>query len=281
MTSLATDPARAHAVRPRIVYRHSAIVRVTHWINALCFALLLMSGLQIFNAHPALYWGQASTFDRPFLSLGAEEGANGDVKGVTTVLGHSFNTTGILGASRDDAGEMAARGFPTWITIHSYQDLATGRRWHFFFAWILALNGLVYFGNLVTKRRMTRDFALSLAELRSIPHAIVDHARLRFPKGDAALHYNVLQKLAYLSVIIAFPVLVLAGLTMSPGVDSGFPWLLELFGGRQSARTIHFLLASYLVLFLLVHLVVVLVSGVFNDMRSMITGRYRIEEEKP
>lgn len=281
MSSLATDPAGAHAVRPRIVYRHSAIVRVTHWINALCFVLLLMSGLQIFNAHPALYWGQASTFDRPFLSLGAEEDANGVVKGVTTVLGHSFNTTGVLGASRDDDGEMAARGFPTWITIPSYQDLATGRRWHFFFAWILALNGLVYFGNLIAKRRVTRDFALSSAELRSIPHAILEHTRLRFPKGDAALHYNVLQKLAYLSVIIAFPVLILAGLTMSPGVDSGFPWLLELFGGRQSARTIHFLLASYLVLFLLVHLIMVLVSGVFNNMRSMITGRYRIEEENP
>ncbi len=281
MSSLATEPVAAMPARSRVVYRHSALVRVTHWINALCFVLLLMSGLQIFNAHPSLYWGQASSFDHPFISLDAVQDANGDVKGVTTVLGHSFNTTGVLGASRDDDGEMAARGFPTWITIPSYQDLATGRRWHFFFAWILALNGLVYFGNLIAKRRVTRDFALSLAELRSIPHSILEHARLRFPKGDAALHYNVLQKLAYLSVIIAFPILILAGLTMSPGVDSGFPWLLELFGGRQSARTIHFLLASYLVLFLLVHLVMVLVSGLFNNLRSMITGRYRIEEEKP
>ncbi len=280
MSSLATDPVAADAVHPRVVYRHSAIVRVTHWINALCFALLLMSGLQIFNAHSSLYWGQASSFGHPFISLDAVEDADGGVKGVTTVLGHSFDTTGVLGASRDDSGEMAARGFPTWITIPSYQDLATGRRWHFFFAWIFALNGLAYFGNLIAKRRLTRDFLPSLAELRSIPHAIVEHARLRFPRGEAALHYNVLQKLAYLSVIVALPILILAGLTMSPGIDSGFPWLLDLFGGRQSARTVHFLLAWYLVFFVVVHLIMVLVSGVFNNMRAMITGRYRIEEDR-
>ena len=277
MSSFASDPTAA--APPRVIYRHTLLVRVTHWINALCFALLLMSGLQIFNAHPALYWGAASTFDRPFLALTAEQNADGDVKGVTTLFGHSFTTTGVLGASRDDEGDMAARGFPTWITIPSYQDLATGRRWHFFFAWILALNGCLYFVNLLIRRRLTRDFAPTLIELRSIPHAIVEHARLRFPKGDAALRYNVLQKLAYLSVLVAFPILILAGLTMSPGMDSMFPWLLDLFGGRQSARAIHFIAASYLVLFLLVHVVMVLVSGVFNNMRSMITGRYRIEED--
>ena len=279
MSSFVSRPAEAASPGARLVYRHSLLVRLTHWVNALCFALLLMSGLQIFNAHPALYWGQASTFDRPFLALTADEDANGDVRGVTSLWGHSVTTTGVLGASRDENGEIAARGFPSWITIPSYQDLATGRRWHFFFAWILALNGLVYVANLLVRRRLTRDFLPTLGEIRSIPHAILEHARLRFPKGDEALHYNVLQKLAYLSVIVALPILILAGLTMSPGVDSAFPWLLDLFGGRQSARAVHFIAASYLVLFLLVHIVMVLVSGVFNNMRSMITGRYRIEEE--
>jgi thiosulfate reductase cytochrome b subunit len=281
MSASAEEVSTAPAVRARrVVYRHSVVVRATHWINALCLVILLMSGLQIFNAHPALYWGNASTFDKPFFALTAEEKANGDVKGVTYILGKSFTTTGILGASRDEEGEMAARGFPTWITIPSYQDLATGRRWHFFFAWLLVLNGLVYIGNLFIKRRLTRDFLPTARELRSIPHSVWEHLRLRFPKGDEALHYNVLQKLAYLSVIIALPILVLAGLTMSPGIDSGFPWLLSLFGGRQSARAIHFLAASYLVLFLAVHLVMVVVSGVLNNMRSMITGRYVIEEDR-
>jgi thiosulfate reductase cytochrome b subunit len=281
MSSLAGH-ASATAASPRVVYRHSALVRLTHWINALCFVLLLMSGLQIFNAHPALYWGDASTFDRPFFALTAKENADGEVvKGVTTVFGRSFTTTGVLGASRNEDGEMEERGFPSWITIPSYQDLATGRRWHFFFAWILALNGLVYVANILVRRRLTRDFLPTVGELRSIPRSILEHARLRFPKGDEALHYNVLQKLAYLTVIVALPVLVLAGLTMSPGIDSAFPWLLNLFGGRQSARGVHFILASYLVLFLLVHIVMVLLSGVFNNMRSMITGRYRIEEASP
>jgi thiosulfate reductase cytochrome b subunit len=281
MSSLTSTSIEQPARGPRIVYRHALVVRATHWINALCFVLLLMSGLQIFNAHPALYWGNISTFAHPFVSLDGQEDANGDVKGVTTIAGHSFDTTGLLGASRDDSGEMTARGFPRWITIPSYQDLATGRRWHFFFAWILVLNGVVYLLNLIAKRRLTRDFLPSFAELRSIPHSVLEHARLRFPRGDAALHYNVLQKLAYLSVIVALPILILAGLTMSPGMDSSFPWLLQLFGGRQSARTVHFLLASYLTLFLLVHLIMVLISGVFNNLRSMITGRYRIEGDAP
>jgi thiosulfate reductase cytochrome b subunit len=276
MTSSATNvPLDA---TPRVIARHSLLVRLTHWINALCFAFLLMSGLQIFNAHPALNFGNKTDFHHPLLELAARQNADGDIKGVTTVFGHSFNTTGFLGASRDESGEIAAHGFPSWATIPSYQDLATGRRWHFFFAWILAINGLVYFINLFARRHIG-DFIPTLSDWRDIPHAIVEHARLRFPKGDAALRYNVLQKLAYLSVIIAFPVLILAGLTMSPGMDSTFPWLLSLFGGRQSARTIHFIAAFYLVGFIVVHIAMVLLSGFFNNMRSMITGRYRIEEE--
>jgi thiosulfate reductase cytochrome b subunit len=264
----------------RIVYRHTLLVRVTHWVNAACFAILLMSGLQIFNAHPALYWGNRSEFDQPLLAMTAREDNGGSVTaGVTTVLGQSFTTTGLLGASRDENGQLSERGFPSWITIPSYQDLATGRRWHFFFAWLLVLNGAVYVANLLARRHL-RDFLPSGRELRSIPESIREHARLHFPKGDAALRYNVLQKLAYLSVIFALPILALAGLTMSPGVDAAFPWLVSLFGGRQSARTIHFLAAFYLVGFVIVHIVMVLVSGFFNNMVSMITGRYAIEEDR-
>jgi thiosulfate reductase cytochrome b subunit len=264
----------------RVIYRHTLLVRVTHWVNVICLTILLMSGLQIFNAHPALYWGNRSTFDQPLLALTGREDAGGSVvKGVTTILGKSFPTTGVLGASRDENGELAERGFPRWITIPSYQDLATGRRWHFFFAWLLVLNGAVYVANLLVRRHL-RDFLPSGRELRSIPESIREHLRLRFPKGDAALHYNVLQKLAYLSVIVALPILVLAGLTMSPALDAAFPWLVSLFGGRQSARTIHFLLAFYLVGFVIIHVVMVLISGFLNNMISMITGRYAIEEDR-
>jgi thiosulfate reductase cytochrome b subunit len=263
----------------RVIYRHSALVRITHWINAICFVFLLMSGLQIFNAYPALNWGIRSDFDKPILALKGRQEDDGSIKGVTTILGKSFTTTGFLGASRDESGQLAERGFPSWITIPSYQDLATGRRWHFFFAWLLVLNGAVYAANLFARRHL-KDFVPSGRELQSIPSSIWQHLRLRFPKGDEALHYNVLQKLAYLSVLIALPILVLAGLTMSPAIDATFPWLLSLFGGRQSARTIHFIAAFYLVGFVVVHIVMVLISGFLNNMVSMITGRYAIEEER-
>jgi thiosulfate reductase cytochrome b subunit len=263
----------------RVILRHSVLVRVTHWINALCFFILLMSGLQIFNAHPALYWGNKSTFSDPFLALTAQQTSDSSLEGVTTIFGKSFPTTGVLGASRDENNELAERGFPSWATIPSYQDLATGRRWHFFFAWLLVLNGSLYVVNLLAGRHIG-DFLPSARELRSIPASIWAHLRLHFPKGDEALHYNVLQKLAYLFVIIAFPILVLAGLTMSPGMDAAFPWLVELFGGRQSARAIHFILAFALLGFVIVHVVMVLISGVVNNMVSMITGRYKIEEER-
>jgi thiosulfate reductase cytochrome b subunit len=281
MAAISSASATGRGAVPRIVLRHSAVVRVCHWVNAVCFVILLMSGLQIFNANPQLSWGRATDFQNPLLSFSGRENDDGELTGgLTTLLGHAFDTTGVFGASRAADGQLEERGFPSWATLPADQDLATGRRWHFFFAWLLVLNGLVYVVNLFAGRHI-RDLAPTVHDLRELPQAILDHARLRFPKGEAALHYNVLQKLAYLSVVIAFPILVLAGLTMSPAMNAAFPWLLVIFHGRQSARTVHFILAGFLVAFVLVHLVMVLVSGVVNNLRSMITGRYRIPEETP
>ena len=264
----------------RLVKRHSALVRVCHWINAIAFVFLAMSGMQIFNADPALNFGKRTDFDHPFFQMRALESNEKIVRGETVIFGVPFNTTGVLGASRGDSGQLEDHGFPPWVTIPSVQDLATGRRWHFFFAWILFFNGLVYVANLVWGRRLS-EFVPTLADLRALPHTVIEHVKLKFPHGEEALHYNVLQKLAYLSVIIAFPILILAGLTMSPGVDSAFPFLQDLFGGRQSARSVHFLLAAYLVFFLLVHLIMVVLSGPLNNLRGMITGRYKIVEDTP
>ena len=261
------------------VRRHSGLVRVCHWVNALAFCFLVMSGLQIFNAHPELNFGLKTNFDHPGFALRANE-SGGDIKGETVVLGRVFDTTGWLGASQGADGTLEPHGFPGWATLPSIQDLATGRRWHFFFAWILVLNGLVYAIHWLLRRRWG-EFVPNRADWRALPHTFVEHIKLKFPHGVEALRYNVLQKLAYLSVLIAFPILILAGLTMSPGMDAGFPWLLVLFGGRQSARSIHFILAAYLVFFLLVHLVMVVLSGPINNLRGMITGRYRITEGAP
>ncbi len=263
-------------------YRHSLVVRITHWVNVLCMTLLLMSGLQIFNAHPALYIGHKSTFDDPVLTMGTVHGADGTPVGVTEILGKQFNTTGVFGLSKVSGDRLASRGFPSWITLPGYQDLATGRRWHFFFAWLFVINGLVYVGYTIASGHW-RQLVPSGAQLRHIGASIREHLLLRFPKGEEAKSYNVLQKLAYFGVIVVLlPILILAGLTMSPGMDSAFPWLVDLFGGRQTARTIHFIAATLIVLFVLVHVIMVLISGVFNNIRSMITGRYRIDDvEEP
>jgi thiosulfate reductase cytochrome b subunit len=261
---------------PEVIYRHSVLVRVTHWVNALALLVLLMSGMQIFNAHPALYLGSKSDFEHPVLSMMALENYDG-VRGVTEVLGHSFDTTGVLGLSRGTLGDLEARGFPSWATLPGYQDLSTGRRWHFFFAWLFVLNGLAYLLWSFGSRHVQRDLAPSSDELKHIGSSVVEHARLKFPKGEAAKSYNVLQKLAYLAVVFGLlPLMLATGLAMSPGMDAGYPILLDFFGGRQSARTIHFLTASGIVIFVAVHLIMVLITGVWNNLRSMITGRYVI-----
>jgi thiosulfate reductase cytochrome b subunit len=235
-----------------------------------------MSGLQIFNAHPSLNFGQVTTFDpaetgpnRLVLDIG-----NNGRQGVTSILGHSFDTTGVLGVS-ETADGLAARAFPSWLTIPPEQDLAQGRRWHFLFAWILVLDGALYLAYGLVSGHLLRDIWPRLRDWRDIPHDIRAHLRLQFTHGPEAPRYNVLQKLAYAFVLfIVLPVLVLAGLEMSPGVDSIAPWLRDLFGGRQSARTIHFIMAWTLVGFVLVHVVMVVLSGPFNNLRSMITGRF-------
>jgi thiosulfate reductase cytochrome b subunit len=263
-----------------LVRRHSGVTRITHWINVLALSLLLMSGLQIFNAHGALYWGAKSNFERPWLAIGAAE-RNGQTAGVTRVAGHAFVTTGVLGWS-GEPGAREQRAFPAWATVPSWRDLAWGRRWHFFFAWVFAINGFAYLAWGLLGGHIRRDLWPTRDQLKPghLWHEIVTHARLRFPKGEEAKSYNALQKLAYLAVaLVLLPLMVATGLTMSPGVDAGFPWLVDLFGGRQSARSIHFICANLIVLFVIVHLAMVVASGLWNNIRSMVTGRYAVEVE--
>ncbi|MCC7266418.1 MAG: cytochrome b/b6 domain-containing protein [Caulobacteraceae bacterium] len=257
------------------IRRHSLPVRIAHWVNAAAFVLLLASGLQIFNAHPALYWGQKSDFDRPWVAMTPSGSADGRLIGVTEVAGRRFDTTNLLGVS-----DGQARGFPAWATLPSYRSLAEGRRWHFAMAWLFAINGALYLLWTFLSGHLFRDLwpTREQSRPRHIFKDILDHARLRFPKGEEARRYNVIQKWAYLAVILVLlPLMVLTGLCMSPGFNAVAPWLVEAFGGRQSARTIHFLSASGLVLFFLVHLSLVALSGLWNNLRSMVTGRYAIE----
>ena len=214
--------------------------------------------------------------------MGAYE-SGGHLRGVTLV-GHTvFHTTGVLGASQLN-GVWMSRAWPPWLTLPSEQYLALGRRWHFFFAWVFAINGAIYLATALLSGHLKRDLAPTFDQLkpRHVLAEVWDHLRLRFPKGEEAKRYNVLQKGAYLGVaLVLLPLMVLTGMTMSPSLDADFPWLIDLFQGRQSARSIHFITASLIVLFFFVHIVMVVLSGTWNNVRSMITGRYAIEAEPP
>jgi thiosulfate reductase cytochrome b subunit len=279
--ALPADPAAMRAAARR-VYRHRLPVRLMHWVNVVCLTILLMSGLTIFNAHPALYWGRDSTFADPWVSIGAVRAPGGGIQGVTTIAGHRFATDGVLGASTvGDASTKTARAFPSWATIPGPQWLSMGRHWHFFFAWLFVLNGIAYVLYALFSGHLKRDLLPTRAELRRIGASIVDHLRFRHPTGAAAARYNVLQNLTYLVVIFGLlPLVIVAGMAMSPRLDAVFPGWVGLLGGRQSARTLHFLAATGLLLFVLVHLFEVLVNGAWNQIRSMVTGWYALPAEK-
>ena len=267
-----TLPTSNVVVKERL-YRHTLPVRLGHWLNVVCLFILIMSGLQIFNAHPALYWGDRSDRDRPLLSIRAVRTEDGNIRGITTILGHSFDTTGVFGYSNG-----SGRAFPSWATIPSGRWLAMGRQWHLFFAWVFVINGLIFTVYALMSRHLTRDLAPTGKDLGEIGKAVKDHLRLRHPKGDEARRYNVLQKLAYLGVIFVLaPLIVLTGLTMSPTIDTAFPWLLTIFGGRQAARTIHFIACFTFVGFIVIHVGQVILTGFFNNIRSMVTGWFAIK----
>lgn len=248
--SVIAEPHEAEPPAPppqRTAYRHRLPTRLWHWVNALAVFVMLMSGLMIFNAHPHLYWGQyGANFDHPWLTF-------------------------------------RSRPFPGWATIPSTYNLAAARRWHLAFAWLLVVGLVLFLITSLINRHAQRDLAPTRDEVKPshVWHDISEHARLRFPTGDAALRYNILQKFSYVAVIfVLLPLMVLTGLTMSPGVDAAWPWLLDLFGGRQSARSIHFICAFLLLAFIVVHLVMVVLAGPINEVRSMITGRFRVPPDR-
>jgi thiosulfate reductase cytochrome b subunit len=275
ITASAATLEAAPAAAARRIYRHRLPVRLMHWINVVCLTILLGSGLNIFNAHPALYWGHDSVTVQPWLMLYGQNTAGGPV-GKARFAGTDFQTTGVLGVSKVN-GQDTFRGFPSWATIPGPQWLAMARHWHLFFAWIFVLNGIAYVLYAILSRHLVRDLIPTRLELRNIGRSIVDHLKFRHPTGDAAVRYNVLQSLAYLVVIfLLLPGVVLAGMALSPRLDTVFTGWVDLLGGRQSARSLHFLAAAGLVLFVIVHVVEVFIAGVWNEMRSMITGWYRV-----
>jgi thiosulfate reductase cytochrome b subunit len=274
----AAHEATAKPARGPLVYRQTAWTRVTHWIWAVSLFFLLLSGLQIFNAHPALYIGDQSgfQFENHVLAIYSEKTDAGRI-GVTEVFGAKFDTTGVLGLSGDRP--VQARAFPSWATVPTGQNLATGRVIHFFFAWILVGTLIVWLVAGLFSRHVQRDLVPTFSDIRRLPRDVIDHIRLRF---HHVREYNTLQKLAYAGVLfVLLPVMILTGLCMSPGANAAVPWLPELFGGRQTARTIHFVAMLLLVGFFLIHMLMILLAGPLNELRSIVTGWYRTDPPPP
>ncbi|MDI1281546.1 cytochrome b/b6 domain-containing protein [Brevundimonas sp.] len=234
--------ARPDRLRPggRVaVWRHPLWVRVTHWLNVVAVVVLIMSGLNILAAHPHLYWGLRSTFADPWLST-------------PTV--------------------------PNWLLIPQGRNLAEARHWHFLFAWVFVLNGLAYLAWGLGSGRFRRQLWPTRTDLGGLWASVREHARFHFPKDEEARTYNVIQKLTYLAmVLIILPMMLVTGLSMSPGFNAIGGVLLDVMGGRQSARTLHFLSAGLIVGFIVIHVGLVIWTGLVNNMRAMITGWFVLE----
>lgn len=257
----------------RLIYRYVLAIRLSHWLWVVAFAVLVSSGLQIFNASANLDASDKSDPARRVLSIGSP--AQG--VGTTTIFGHTFVTTGWLGWTDDGMGSRGPRAFPGWLTIPGYQDLAGGRRWHFFFAWIAALCWIAWLIAAAVRGNL-RDMVLRPSDVPKLWPMQAYYLKLR---KEPPLHgtYNPLQKAAYTAVLfVVAPFVVLTGLALSPGIDAIANPLTVLLGGRQFARLWHFAGMLALLAFFAIHTFQVATQGVVNQMRSMITGWYRAGE---
>ena len=232
--------------------RHRIATRIWHWVTAVTILILIGSGMVISDAHPHLYWGQyGANYDTPWLSL----------------------------PRFVDFGPVIG----DWqITIPSYYSLSLARRWHLLFALVLAFGLLAFMVVSVVNRHFQRDLRVRLRDLRgrALWADFKAHLALRFHDPERPGAYNIFQKLSYVGVIfVLIPLMIFTGLAISPGMDAAWPWLLDVFGGRQSARSVHFICAALLTLFIIVHLALVILAGPVNEVRSMITGRWRVPED--
>lgn len=215
--------------------RHALSTRLWHWLNLVCVVILFMSGLNISNAHPRLYWGG-------------------------------------WGFAPEDAWLIVPR-FPDWMTIPGHYSLAGAREWHVLMAWPFALGLLLVWIAMLANRHFPRDLTTSRAEWRwsAIRSDIAKHLRLDFHHSGSK--FNFLQKLAYGLVFgVLLPGLIVTGMGISPGMEPLLSPMIELVGGRQSVRSLHFIFAWLLFGFFVVHVLLVLLSNPFRQLRDMITG---------
>ena len=241
-------PADRRADRPlpggrTDTWRHPGLVRVSHWLSVSAVVILIMSGLNILMAHPHLDWGTQTRWGDHWLSIPP---------------------------------------IPNWLLLPQGRNLAEARHWHFFFAWVFVINGLIYLAYGFLSKRFGRRLWPTRRDLAGLWPSVKEHARFHFPRDDKARTYNVIQKLTYVAMILVIlPMMLITGLSMSPGFNAIGGFLLDVMGGRQSARTLHFISAALIVGFIVIHVGLVIWTGLFNNMRAMITGWFVIEPSTP
>ena len=258
-----------------VVKRHSVVTRITHWVGALAMLVLVMSGLEIFNAAPYLDASDLSDPTHRVLSIESQANAAGQAVATTQIFGLKFTTTHILGYTDNGQGGESARAFPGWLTFPGYQDLADGRRWHLFFSWILTFAGLAY----LIYGFLRKDFGLLILRPSDLPKMLPMQLYYFGLRKEPPVHgkYNPLQKAGYTALLFGLvPFVVLTGLALSPGVDAIAGPLTTLLGGRQFARLWHFAAMLALIGFTFGHVFLVASTGVVNNMRSMTLGTYRL-----
>jgi thiosulfate reductase cytochrome b subunit len=252
-TLAAREPSSAPAVpAAQVTSRHSALVRITHWIVTLCFFALLVSGTEIMISHPRFYWGETgNVLTKPLFQIPIPSS-------------RALVPTGYGYVLPDQNG---------W-----------SRYLHFQAAWIMVCTGLLYLIYGVFSGHFRKNLFPAGADLswHAFSSDFANHLRFRRPSASEAWSYNALQRLSYLIVIfVLFPLVIWTGLAMSLSFVSAFPATVTLLGGQQSARTLHFFVSIALVLFLIVHVVMVCVAGFKSRMRAMITGGAAEQKERP
>ncbi|HTZ31352.1 MAG TPA: cytochrome b/b6 domain-containing protein, partial [Methylomirabilota bacterium] len=235
-----TNPQMAAPLRSR----HSLLVRITHWVMTLAFLALLVTGLELVVSHPRFYWGEVGNVNTPVMFK------------IPIPSSRAMVPTGYGYTMPDENG---------W-----------SRYLHFQSAWVLVFVGLLYVVVGAFNGHFRENVLPAAGDVspKSLANSVVQHLKFRRPGAEEAWSYNVLQRLAYLAVIfLLFPMIIWTGLAMSPSFVSAFPWAVNLLGGQQSARTLHFFLTWVLVLFLAVHVLMVILAGFWSRVRAMITGR--------
>lgn len=238
---------------------HARWVRATHWIGALSILVLAFTGFVILMAHPRLYWGEVGNdLTPPLLEL---------------PISRNFRHGGYTAPT--PFFEAAAAPVTASRTYEIFNSNGWGRSLHFLAGWLLVCTGLLYLVGGILSGHFRRALLPRHGELTTghLARELADHLRLRIRTASGGPQYGLLQKLAYTSVVfLVLPLTAITGLTMSPAVTAAAPFLLTLFGGVQSARTVHFALWVGLMLFLAGHVLMVALSGFWRQLRAMTVG---------